>query len=190
MINPALTKFPEEAALIGMLVIAYSELDISMVDAAGTVIGLRFPLLDAAEAVNSEMTRIELVKRMSQKHFAHIGLEPQFMHAVSCQDFCREVRNHYAHCHYADFEASTVLAVVKAKDLFSDQSMTVARMPWRHIDKGILLAQESFFENTRAWWLWLAHAAEFLLEGKQPKIHEPPKMERPLKLGEPYTPPT
>lgn len=187
MINPALSRFPEHAALIGTLVIGYSELDISMVDAAGTAIGLRFPLLDAAEAVNSELTRIELVRRMSQKHFAHIGLEQQFLHAISCQDFCREVRNYYAHCHYADFDAGKVLAVVKAKDLFSDQSMTVAKMPWRLIEDEILIRQEAFFENTRSWWLWLSHAVELLRKGKQPTINEPSKLERPPKLGGAYT---
>lgn len=188
MISPALHRCPDKAAMIGLLVVGYGELDIAMVDAAGTAIGLRFPLLDAVEAVNSEVTRIEVIKRMTQKHFAHVGIEEQFLHAIDAQGFCREVRNYYAHCHYADFENSTILATVKAKDLFSDQSMTVQKMPWRQVPKDLLLAQEAYFVHTRMWWLWLQHAVGTLVKGHQPELNEPPKPPKPEKLGPPYVP--
>ncbi len=189
MINPALERHPAEAGLIGALVVGYSELDIAMVEAAGYALEMRLPLLDAVEVVNSELSRIEVVRRLAGPRFAKIGFDEHFTYAVDAQHFCREVRNHYAHCHYADFGPDGPLVTVKARDLFSDPAQTIQRLPWRIVSVDLLSAQERYFEHARKWWLWLGHAVPRVLKGKEPLVAAPEATDKPTKLGDSYTPP-
>ena len=85
MINPALHAFPEEAALIGSMVVGYGELDITMVSCAGNAMEMTLPLLDALDQVNSEFTRIEIIRRLASPAFDRLGILPQFTNALAAQ---------------------------------------------------------------------------------------------------------
>lgn len=50
MINPVHETFPQEASLIGLMVIGYSELDISLCFMAGLALGGKWTVLDAFTA--------------------------------------------------------------------------------------------------------------------------------------------
>lgn len=174
-----------EAALIGRLVVGYGEMDISMVIVAGKALGLQFPLLDAIEEVYSERSRIELIRKLSSAKLSQLGLNAKFEQALLATDTCREIRNHYAHCHYGDFGDG--LLTVKAKSLFSIAT-SASDLPWRRISVATLTVQADFFSYARACWLWLDHATSRALKGKIDFYKDIPVQQPPRRDDGPLNP--
>jgi hypothetical protein len=173
MINPALDNFPKEAALIGAMVVGYGELDITMVSCAGNAMAMTLPLLDALDQVNSEYTRIEIIRRLATPAFDTLGLATQFNRALAAQNECREVRNTFAHCHYG-YDYKSGLMYVKARDLFA-QNRKPPDLPWRDLTVEGLELQEAYFEATRKLWLWLDVSLPYIRK-KQPSAFDEPPM--------------
>lgn len=171
MINPALHAHPDEAAVIGAMVVGYGELDITMVSCAGNAMALTLPLLDALDQVNSEFTRIEIVRRLATPAFEGLKLLPQFTRALAAQQECREVRNTFAHCHYG-YDYRSGLLYVKARDLFAT-SRRPADLPWRALTVESLKLQESYFEATRKLWLWIDMSLPHIRKGDHSPFDEP-----------------
>jgi hypothetical protein len=171
MINPALHNFPEESALIGAMVVGYGELDITMVSCAGNAMELTLPLLDALDQVNSEFTRIEIVRRLATPAFERLGLLPNFNRALAAQNECREVRNTFAHCHYG-YDYKSGLLYVKARDLFASNRKP-SELPWRDLSVEGLKKQEAFFEATRKLWLWIDLSMPYIRKERPSPYDEP-----------------
>jgi hypothetical protein len=181
MINPALHTFPDEAALIGAMVVGYGELDITMVSCAGNAMQLLLPLLDALDQVNSEFTRIEIVRRLASPAFERLGLLPQFTRALAAQNECREVRNTFAHCHYG-YDYKSGLMYVKARDLFSSTKKP-SELPWRDLTVDGLKTQEAYFEATRKLWLWLDMSLPYARKKEPSAFDEPVLSDSPPRDG-------
>lgn len=60
MINPAFANFPDEATLIGTMVIGYGELELAFGALAGIALDQQFSLLKAFHSIRSESARIKI----------------------------------------------------------------------------------------------------------------------------------
>jgi hypothetical protein len=97
MINPAFVNYPEEAKLLGELVLGYGELDILFTIMAGTALRQRFPLLHAVNRVRSETARLDVAHAMAKQRFADLKLAAEYARIEKAMRFCLRVRNQWAH---------------------------------------------------------------------------------------------
>ena len=78
MINPAFLKYPEEARLLGELVLGYGELDISFCMMCGVATKRQFELLHAVNQVRSETARLDIANALSVNYFQELGLTHEY----------------------------------------------------------------------------------------------------------------
>ncbi|RUU97968.1 hypothetical protein EOA79_24065 [Mesorhizobium sp. M1A.F.Ca.IN.020.03.2.1] len=173
MINPAHEAYPEEARLIGLMVIGYSELDISLCLVGGLALGHKWAVLDALHTIKDEGTRLDVVGRLVRHIMVEKTLEPKFGETIGAMRYCKTVRNQYAHAQWANFDG--MLRFTSTRDIHwrPDGGPT----EWKAVDPVILRAQEAYFEYTRKCLLWLT----FALEHPGKAIRWPEHMEQPPK---------
>ncbi|MBN9310512.1 hypothetical protein [Devosia sp.] len=145
MINPAFTRFPEEANLLGQLVLGYGELDISFALMAGMAIGKQFEVLHAVHQVRSETARLDIAHALSSKAFSSLGLKDDYVEAKSAVKHCLKIRNQYAHCHWADLHVLGLGFINVEGDYFAKAEPRF----FKGVTVKLLQEQEAFFEYAR-----------------------------------------
>lgn len=171
MFHPALREYPQETALIGLLVVGYAELDLSLCHVCGLALGNKLAVINALHAVTSEQARIDIANRLCRHVFEERKLESKFGDAVGAMDYCRKVRNQYAHSQWADLDGK--LAFIRADNVNWKPG---GSMPWKFTNLPILQSQESYFAYTRNCLLYLER--QWTMPGTRPKwpthIPQPP----------------
>jgi len=144
MINPAFINYPEEAALLGAMVIGYGEIDISFVHMAGLVVGQTYAVLDACHAVRSEKARLDIAHALAVDAFKRVNLEEEYTHTHSAVRHCLKVRNQHAHSQWADLDG--LLQFTNVEGAFGQPLKSIK---WKPITLALLKQQEAYFEHTR-----------------------------------------
>lgn len=155
MINPALYQSPRHARLIGMMVVGYGELEITLALSAGFVLQQQFQVLHAIEKIMSESVRINVIDALASKAFDDLGFQPIYAEALGRIRYCLKIRNQYAHAHWSKFGKH--LKFVFAEDIFKHPEK---ELPWKTLPLSVLKAQEAFFINTRKWLMYLEMRAD------------------------------
>ncbi|TPN53982.1 hypothetical protein [Mesorhizobium sp. B1-1-7] len=150
MINPTHQAFPIESNLIGLMVIGYSELDISLCFVGGLALGEQFAVLDALHAIDNEGTRLDVVSRLVRHVMVAKGHEAKFAEAIGAMRYCKAVRNQYAHAQWVHMQGRMMFT--NARDISWKPD---GKMRWKLIDLALLKTQETYFEYTRKCLLWL-----------------------------------
>lgn len=174
MINPAFAPYPEEASLIGSMVVGYGELDISFAMVCGIILNHQFAVLAACHSVRSESARIDIADALAREAFESSPFSKEYEQTLQAMRFCLKVRNLYAHSQWAD-EAGSLCHT----DPDGAFKRPIKRISWTPIDLGLLKAQESFFENTRAWLIWLELSLRESGKKNPNSWSRPPKMQQP-----------
>ncbi|MBY5579272.1 hypothetical protein [Rhizobium leguminosarum] len=168
MINPAFLHRKDELALIGEMVIGYGELDISFAMICGIALNHQWAVLDACQQVRSETSRLDIAAALGKEAFEQMNLKNEFEISLRQLKHCVKIRNQYAHSQWGDLEGS--LKFLNPETAFE---RPLKQASWKIVDLKLLQQQEAFFENTRAWVLWL----EFALRSRE--------LRRPLDLNRP-----
>jgi hypothetical protein len=152
MISPAHHEFPQEASLIGLLVIGYSELDITLCHVGGLALGEKWAVLDALHKIQNEGTRLDVVNRLVRHVFKAKGYEAKFGEAIGAISFCKTIRNQYAHAQWKTGNGQLWFTNPR-------RIKWVANGPieWKPTSLPVLEAQEAYFEYTRKCLMWLEH---------------------------------
>lgn len=176
MINPAFIQYPEEARLLGELVLGYGEIDILFAMMAGNAIRNRFPLLHAVNQVRSEKARIDVAHAMSVDRFKALGLAKEYARIHKAVRYCLKVRNQWAHSQWANMEQHGLAFTRTDGDVFASP---VQPTVWNSITAGLLRKQEAFFENTRLCLIVVDTSVPAILAKKGALLPMPPEMHEP-----------
>ena len=155
-ILPFSYRFPQEAALVGRLVIGYGELEVSLFDC---VVQCRLGHDVALKAMftrKGETARINVARKMGHPGYEMLRLGDEFDTAINGMRYCVKVRNQYAHRQWYDDNTGR-LAFVNLEEL-AQKNESVAdllSLTRYYVDVPLLKQQESYFVNVRRYFDYL-----------------------------------
>lgn len=172
MINPSHAAFPAEANLIGLMVLGYSELDITLCFVGGLALGQKWAVLSALHALDNESARLDMVNRLVKHVMIERGIDAKFGEAIGAMRHCKKIRNQYAHAQWID--RNNTLMFASAKDIPWKADGVIQ---WKVTNFHLLQKQKAYFEYTRKCLIWLE--AEFSMPHNP--LQWPPHMRQPPK---------
>lgn len=166
--NPALSRFPEHARLMGLMVLSYPELILMFSHCVGLALGLKYDALDALFEISSEKTRVQAGKALAARKVEQRGLTLEWTEVTRALQTCADIRNVYAHGNLAD----------EGNRLFIAQGKLNLEAGFRRseITAVLLQSQAAYFGYTRTCLLHL----EWRLQDMQPPSPFPQRMQPPL----------
>lgn len=176
MINPAFLRYPEEARLLGEMVLGYGELDISFGMVAGKAARKMHAVLHAINRVRSEKSRLDIADALACGSFKELGLAAEYARVHRAMRFCLRVRNQYTHSQWADWGEHGLGFTNVDGDAFASP---IQPLKWNSIKLALLQKQEAFFEYTRRCILTLDTNLLWVLAEKPPAEAMPPEMHEP-----------
>lgn len=175
MINPAFISYPEEAALLGSMIIGYGELELSFAHIAGIALKQKYAVLEACHSIRSEGARLKLIDALAHEVFAKEGLSSEYEATHRAMNFCLKVRNLYTHAQWGELE--TGLNFTNPEEVFTRPLKPVR---WTPVSLELLEKQEAYFDNTRQWLLYLEAVLEARAKRRQSQWPRPQKMHQPI----------
>lgn len=176
MINPAFVHYPEEAKLLGEMVLGYGELDLSFCMTCGKAIRQQYELLHAVNLVRSETARLDVAHAMSVNEFAKLGLGAEYERIHRCMRVCLKIRNQWAHSQWGDLTPHGLAFTRTDGDVFA---APLKRTVWQSIKLDLLQKQEAYFEHTRLCVLIVQSNLTPILAKKKGLLRMPSKMHEP-----------
>ena len=168
--NPSLMRFPNEAAIIGRMVVGFGELEILSCKVADLATAKSTIVLKSLYNLRSTSARIEFARTISAPIFAAESLSEPFNITFDAVVDCLKIRNQYAHCQWAD-DQNAGLFFADFEDAAKHSTWIV---DWKHVDVPLLTRQESFFGDTRHALLFLEDSMDCLNRGV-PRNHGIPE---------------
>lgn len=101
-INPAFHRHPDEAAIIGRLVVAFGELEYITVTIAGRAMSHREAVYRALYRLRATSSRIDAADALMRPTFIANDLDNEYGHMIGAVRYCLRIRNQYSHCNWAD----------------------------------------------------------------------------------------
>jgi hypothetical protein len=102
-IMPGFDRHPAEAALIGRILVAFGEIEVTLAIVVGNVglqdleLGLR-----SIYKVRGMASRLELADALLRPKCIQVGLEQEYFTNKDAIKYCQTIRNQFAHCIWAD----------------------------------------------------------------------------------------
>lgn len=150
-----LADFPKEKALVGEILIAYGELENSLVDLVDSIVDDDLDTaLRALFRLRSEGQRLDVADAMVRKWLKEQGLEREYTKAFAAMQRCKSIRNNYAHCTW--FAKGERLLFINLEDSAKCRDGPCMLQPLR-VDLQLLQKQRGFFDYTED---ALIHVAE------------------------------
>lgn len=177
-INPAFHRHPEEAAIIGRLSVAFSELEYIMCATAGRAANALYPVMKSLYRMRAIGARIGAADALMRPAFQQIKKEGEYGLMLGALKYCLSIRNQYGHCNWADQSNYLGLFFANLEDFAS--AADGWELEWYHVDLPILELQEDYFVYTQNW-LYHLEGQLSLTFGRQvhPLTEEPLLLERP-----------
>ena len=199
MPHPLLAQFenhPQERDVIGRIILAYGELEFMWLDMLrATQNDDLMRSLRAMYRVRSESSRLELADAFARTAMSEQGLLPAYEEAWTAMQFCKGVRNTYAHCqwvsihgrlHYGDLDTS------------AKTRLGTAQITMKHVSLEFLARQYTYFAYTEHAAVYATNQYRIKTGQKlpedmvipKPRKIQPPKRENhqskhPLQRGKP-----
>lgn len=173
----------EEATIVGRLLAGYGELELSMCGCIAKIPG--YDIHSGIKEIfgnKGAENRIKNAKKIMRVPYTDAGLGAEFSETMSDMNWCREIRNQFAHCHWDDWSRRGL----KFVDLEEVASMTgkvrkLAKAS-RYVSLTELREQEAFFRYVSTCFQILAHAYRCSVAGVTNRgLLRPAKMTRPPK---------
>jgi hypothetical protein len=172
-------RFPEEGSIIGRLVVGYGELELEMTVCLQSVLGDFDAALRAIFGATGGERRIKEFKKLARGAYAIAQLGPEFSTATAAMNWCRIIRNQYAHGHWYDSTAEGVCFYALETLVKSPSKIELVTTNRHPVDIPLLGRQEEFFKYTqKCFW----HLQEkYPRAAKRPSIQPvmPPAVARP-----------
>lgn len=150
-----LNDHPAEKALIGECLIAYGELENSLLDLINAVLDDdQDAPLRTLFRLRSEGQRLDVADAIARKWMDQAGLLQIYSEAFDAIRHCKSLRNQYAHCTW--FTKDGKLSFINLEDAAKPKDGPVMLTP-RFVDRALLEKQRGFFDYTED---LLVHVAE------------------------------
>jgi hypothetical protein len=150
-IMPAFLKFPKEAAIIGRLLAGYGELEFDLCNCLAAILDEAPPIIRATRAartlfrIRGEEARIQIADSLMREKYEAADLLAAYEETISDVQWCRRLRNQYAHCHWTTSETELQFVQLDKAAKRSDPKMMLKK---RSISETLLIEQEDFFAYT------------------------------------------
>jgi hypothetical protein len=151
--------FPNEVARISRIMAGYAILELDLMHCVQN--GLNQDLDTALKSMfrlRGEKRRIEEADRLGRECYQDLGVGAEFERAIGAIDYCREIRNQYAHCTWWD-DYSGQLAFANLEDL-AKTTTTVTSLSGLapcYVNVSLLQEQLDYYEYTDKLILWVLH---------------------------------
>jgi len=145
-------KFPKEMAVVGRMLVDYGEIELDLLNCIQMARGRDMnSTLKTMFRVRGEMSRIQIADALGRVPYTTLGLGYEFAMMIDAFNFCRRIRNKYAHAYWHDPVQGKRLCYVSLEDLADDNEPVndLGRLTFFFIDEPLLLQQESYFEFVR-----------------------------------------
>lgn len=194
MLSPGLTQCPEEASLIGAMVVNYGELEFCLAQCLGAVIGDNILALKLIYQDRGEDRRINICNTMMHARFRAIKLDALFTETIDQVRHCKIIRNQYAHGWFSWSAFSigwgenprtrkVMLKLVALEDSGGDPTdFSVAP---KNLPLELLKDQADYFINAQDWIMWLQNEAERAAGKPLEKLDRPKRAAKPARWTEP-----
>lgn len=183
-IMPCFDRCPREGDLLGRLLAGYGELELEMCACVAATTDDLNGAIKMLFSIRGEYNRIKTANSMMKAAYASAGLASKYNRTMANMDWCRTVRNQYAHCnwYHTTSEGLCFVDLERTAKLKTKITSVVAhRYP---IDAVLLKRQETYFAYVRECYWHLAEAYG-IARGKGfrggPLHSWPPLLARPTK---------
>ena len=173
-------NYPEEAALLGSMIIGYGELELSFAHIAGIALDQKYAVLEACHSIRSEGARLKLIDALAHASFTEKSLSGEYDLTHKAMKYCLKVRNQYAHAQWGDFGKR--LNFTNPEEAFRRPLRPVK---WTPVSRALLEKQEAYFDNTRHWLVYLEVTLDARGKRRQTQFPIPPKMPQPILRTQP-----
>jgi hypothetical protein len=184
-----LDKFPDEAAIIGRMIIAYADFQSKYIRFVTVATGG-----DTDSAVRllfktrSETARLETFDKLVRPIALSMGIEALHENSFKKMVVCKNLRNQYAHCQWDTDD--TVLSWISFEEAAQTDSGPII-MEKHHVPLKLLQKQEAFFVNTEHTFVHYRNEIRARLDPNHTNdIAPPPTMHPPRYYAQkhPYSP--
>jgi len=152
----AFTKFYEEGVIIGRLLAAYADLELSLFHCVNVTRDDFDTVYKAMFKERGEARRINIADIFGRQKYHKVGLGTQFEMAISSIRYCLKIRNQYAHCiWYDDHSGSLAFADLEEGTESNKAVQDFKELTIRHINVATLVQQEQYFEYTDSLLTWV-----------------------------------
>ena len=192
-IMPGFDRHPNEVPLLGRLLVAFGEIEVTLAVVVGTVgLGNLERGLRAIYKVAGMASRLELADALLQPKFLEAGLDADYTNNREAILHCKTLRNQFAHCIWADDSGGLYFTDLERA---ADRG-NMLHFNWRHVDATLLTEQLEYFDNTLAgvislenrWLRWAgkkpSYDAPMPKALDRPPAHNPPSQHVPQWISE------
>jgi hypothetical protein len=142
-LNPWVTRHPAMALVAGNIVISYGEIELRVGMCLGNALGDQDTALRTMFRILGETARIGAADALMRGKFKAVGLANEYADIMGAVRYCVVLRNHYAHCHWADDINAGVFFTRLDDPAKASESFAYT---WKHIDLSLLTAQWAFMQ--------------------------------------------
>jgi hypothetical protein len=155
-INPAFRRHPDEAALIGRIVVHFGEIEVSFCQNNTQALNTYIPLMKGLYKLRATSSRIDFLDGLVRNLYLGFGLGKEYDISTSMLRYCLRIRNLFAHCNWADDHEGAYPGLFYA-DLQDSAETDFFTQDWKHVDVPLLQRQEDYFAETMEWLTFLKH---------------------------------
>jgi hypothetical protein len=175
----------KEGLLVGRLLTGYGELEICILNCfVATQYQIDGPIRDLFSE-RGELNRLRTARELLSEDYQNASLGTEISDALEDMDYCRTIRNQYAHCAWY-WESEDGLCLVNLEELAREPVLihraTVNRKP---ITIALLLEQEAFFGYVKSILMHLENAYKAWDRNKASPNRAPYTSPRPIRPERP-----
>jgi hypothetical protein len=185
-INSAFQRHPIEAAIIGRLLAAFGELEVTVCRNAGEAMNALHPILKALYRLRATSGRFQAADALMRSIYDGAGLAAEYQLTLGMVCHCLKIRNQFAHCNWADHMLEPEAGLFFTDLQESAKAAVGFDYAWRHVDAALLQKHESYYEHAMEWLQFTGHELA-IKQGRlshhiwtkppelaQPPLHNPP----------------
>jgi hypothetical protein len=181
-IMPCFNIAKREGDLIGRILAGYGELELEMAQCAMAANGN-----DVDKVVKrlfkdrGELKRIRMADSMMKAQYGRVGLRVPYDRAIKDMNFCRTIRNQYAHCNWYHTTAEGLCFIDLEHLARLSKRIVQVTARRRPLNVALLEQQEVYFKYVQRCFWYLAEAYKV----KVGLLHQAPLWMRPKRIRRP-----
>jgi hypothetical protein len=181
-IVPSFDRYPNEGNSIGRLLAGYGELELEMCACVAAATGDLDAAIKKLFGTRGELKRIKTADAMMKASYASSGFGAKYRRTIANMDWCRTVRNQYAHCNWYDTSTEGLCFVDLEHTATLKRTIRVITKHRRPLDTVLLSQQEAYFKYVQKCFWYLAEAYE---SSKSKPRHGSPLYTWPARINRP-----
>ncbi|NJR72163.1 MAG: hypothetical protein HC782_03590 [Gammaproteobacteria bacterium] len=147
--------FPQEGALVGRMVVGYTDLEIDLMNCVKAVRDDLDTVFKAMYRVRSEHQRLEVADALGRQAYREINLGTEFQMALGAVRHCLKIRNQYAHsAWWNDHTGKLAFANLEELAKLNDIVTSLHGLKICHVTVPLLEQQFAYFERASNLLIW------------------------------------